>query len=208
MYVWSLVCMVGIIYVHPDIVLRFYVYFFFNCSVSCLSTIVWTPAALGVLYACVVHFCICTWSAQLSMFHMERHCRNMLIAIITKPQNITPVPGNTHGTANNSLICDVFERKLDSFSLEGVSDINLGQFLITVHKIWGFPTRMVYLYNDIESRYTILVGNLWYALQLINTGMPVIWHVLEFWNSAIWFCVGLTLTHLLLLLLRSMWWPC
>ena len=23
----------------------------------------------------------------------------------------------------------------------------------------GFPTRMVYLYNDIQSRYTILVGN-------------------------------------------------
>ena len=25
--------------------------------------------------------------------------------------------------------------------------------------IRGFPTRMVYLYNDTESRYTILVGN-------------------------------------------------
>ena len=44
--------------------------------------IVWTPAVLGVLYACVLYFCICTCSAQLSMFHMERHSRNTLIIII------------------------------------------------------------------------------------------------------------------------------
>ena len=30
-------------------------------------------------------------------------------------------------------------------------------FLLEVN--WGFPTRMVYLYNDIQWRYTILVGN-------------------------------------------------
>ena len=42
---------------------------------------VWT-LVLGVLYACVLYFCICTCSAQLSMFHMERHSRNMLIIII------------------------------------------------------------------------------------------------------------------------------
>ena len=41
--------------------------------------IVWTHGALGVLYACVLYLCICTCSAQLSMFHMERHSRNMLI---------------------------------------------------------------------------------------------------------------------------------
>ena len=41
--------------------------------------IVWTHAVLGVLYACVVNFCICTCSAQLSMFHMERRSRNTLI---------------------------------------------------------------------------------------------------------------------------------
>ena len=35
-----------------------------------------------VLYACVLYFCICTCSAQLSMFHMERHSRNTLIIII------------------------------------------------------------------------------------------------------------------------------
>ena len=28
--------------------------FFFNCSVGCLNVIVWTPAVLGVLYACVL----------------------------------------------------------------------------------------------------------------------------------------------------------
>ena len=44
--------------------------------------IVWTPAVLSVLYACVLYFCICTCSAQLSMFHMERRSRNMLIIII------------------------------------------------------------------------------------------------------------------------------
>ena len=35
---------------------------FFNCSVRCLSMTVWTPAALGALYACVLYFCICTCS--------------------------------------------------------------------------------------------------------------------------------------------------
>ena len=36
----------------------FYGYFFLNCSVGCLSMIVWTPAVLGVLYALVLYFCI------------------------------------------------------------------------------------------------------------------------------------------------------
>ena len=34
------------------------------------------------LGACVLYFCICTCSAQLSMFHMERRSRNTLIIII------------------------------------------------------------------------------------------------------------------------------
>ena len=42
---------------------------------------VWTHAILGVLYACVLYFCICTCSAQLSMFHVEGHSRNMLFVI-------------------------------------------------------------------------------------------------------------------------------
>ena len=44
--------------------------------------IIWTPTVLSVLYACVLYFCICTCSAQLSMFYMERHSRNTLIIII------------------------------------------------------------------------------------------------------------------------------
>ena len=33
--------------------------------------IIWTPTVSSVLYACVLYFCICTCSAQLSMFNME-----------------------------------------------------------------------------------------------------------------------------------------
>ena len=43
--------------------------------------IVWTPAVLSILYACVLYFCICSCSAQLSMFHVERRSRNTLIVI-------------------------------------------------------------------------------------------------------------------------------
>ena len=44
--------------------------------------IIWTPAVLSVLFACVLFLCICTCSAQLNMFHMERRSRNTLIIII------------------------------------------------------------------------------------------------------------------------------
>ena len=54
----------------------------FLCLVGCFSMIISTPAVLSVLYACVLYFCICTCSAQLSMFHMESHSRNPLIIII------------------------------------------------------------------------------------------------------------------------------
>ena len=47
---------------------------FFNCLVGCLSMVVWTPV-LGVLHACVLYFCTCTCSAQLSMFYMEKRSR-------------------------------------------------------------------------------------------------------------------------------------
>ena len=75
--------MVGIIYVYVDTVfglLGCFSSFFFNFSVGCLS-MVWTPAVLGALYACVLYFCICTYSAQLSMSHIERRSRNMLVII-------------------------------------------------------------------------------------------------------------------------------
>ena len=80
----SLACMVGVIYVYVDTVFRFYGFccWFFYCLVGCFSMIAWTPAVLSVLYACVLYFCICTCSAQLSTFHMERRSRNTLIIII------------------------------------------------------------------------------------------------------------------------------
>ena len=55
----------------------------FLCLVGCFSMIIWTPTVLSVLYACVLYFCICTCSAQLSMFHVERRSRNMLILLLT-----------------------------------------------------------------------------------------------------------------------------
>ena len=74
-------------------------FFFLNthlyCSVGCLSMGVWTHAVLGILYAYVSYFCICTCSAQLSMFHMEKHSRNMLtiifIIIIIHPNFPWPI---------------------------------------------------------------------------------------------------------------------
>ena len=44
--------------------------------------IVWTPTAFECLLCMRYTFCICTYSAQLSMFHMERRSRNTLIIII------------------------------------------------------------------------------------------------------------------------------
>ena len=44
--------------------------------------IIWTLAVLSVLYACVLYFCICTCSEQLSMFYMERRSRNTLIMMM------------------------------------------------------------------------------------------------------------------------------
>ena len=57
-------------------------FFFQNqlyCLVGCLSMIVLTHAILGVIYACVLYFCICTHSAQLGLFHMERRSGNTII---------------------------------------------------------------------------------------------------------------------------------
>ena len=79
--VWSSVCMVGVIFLYVDKVYGFYGYSFL-CFVGCFSMIIWTPTVLSVLYAHVLYFCIWTCSAQLSMFHMERHSRNTLIIII------------------------------------------------------------------------------------------------------------------------------
>ena len=77
--------MAGVIYVYVDTVFGVYVFCFVVCFfylVGCFNMIVWTPVVLNVLYVCVLYFCICLCSAQLSMFHMERRSRNMLIIII------------------------------------------------------------------------------------------------------------------------------
>ena len=60
--------------------LGFMGFFFFHCLIGCLSMIVRTPAVLSVLYACVLYFCICTCSAQVSMFHVER--RSLLLLLL------------------------------------------------------------------------------------------------------------------------------
>ena len=69
--------------------------------------IIWTPTILSVSYACVLYVCICTCSAQLSMFHMERRSRNTLIIIIitiiivckggkdSPDQSVRKIRGNT-----------------------------------------------------------------------------------------------------------------
>ena len=54
--------------------------------------IVWTPAVLSVLYAHVFYFCICPCSAQLSMFHMKRRSRNMLIIINSEEEEVSSCP--------------------------------------------------------------------------------------------------------------------
>ena len=73
--------MVWVVFLYVDTVFGFYGYSFL-CLVGFFSMIILTPAVLSVLYACVLYFCICTCSAQLSMFHMGRLCRNTLIIII------------------------------------------------------------------------------------------------------------------------------
>ena len=46
--------------------------------------IVWTPTVFECLICMrFVFYCICSCSAQLSMFHMEKRFRNTLIIIIT-----------------------------------------------------------------------------------------------------------------------------
>ena len=73
--------MVCVIFLYVDTMFGFYGYSFLYL-VGCFSMIILTPAVLSVLYACALYICICTCSAQLSMFHMERRSRNTLIIII------------------------------------------------------------------------------------------------------------------------------
>ena len=50
-----------------------------------------TCAVLGALYACVIYFCICTCSAQVSMFPMERRSRNTIIISPLKTVNMVQI---------------------------------------------------------------------------------------------------------------------
>ena len=74
LYVW-------VIFVYVDTVYGFYGYSFLYL-IGFFSMITCTPTVLSVLYAYVLSFCICTCTAQLSMFHMERCSRKTLIIII------------------------------------------------------------------------------------------------------------------------------
>ena len=77
--VWSLVCMVGVIFVHIDMVYVLWVFFFMLSWMfqhDYLDT--WCFEYFIYMHA----FCICTCSSQLSMFHVERRFRNMLTIII------------------------------------------------------------------------------------------------------------------------------
>ena len=79
--------MFGINYVHIDVIFAFYGYvvvlFLFllthlYCSVGCLRMI-----GHILFWVSYIHvFCICTCSAQLSMFFMERRSRNTVFMII------------------------------------------------------------------------------------------------------------------------------
>ena len=73
--------MVGVVFVYVNTVYGF-LWVFFLCLVGCFSMVIWTPTVLSVLHACVLYFCVCTCSAQLNMFHMERRSRNALIMMM------------------------------------------------------------------------------------------------------------------------------
>ena len=84
----SLVCMVGISYVYIVTIFAFhgYIPFSFFLYSSLLPSWMFEHDCLGTclkLHTCVLYFCICTCSAQLSVFHTKRRSRNTLIIITT-----------------------------------------------------------------------------------------------------------------------------
>ena len=76
---------VDVIFALYGYILFFFFFFFLYPSLlrSSMFEHDWTNAVLGVLYACVLYFCISTCSAQLIMFHMEKCSTNTLIIITT-----------------------------------------------------------------------------------------------------------------------------
>ena len=99
----------------------------FLCLVGCFSMIIWTPTVLSVLYACVLHFCICTCSAQLSMFHMERSSRNMLILLLLLLLIIIIIiMCNTWGVHTCSMSCAIwYKGTAPLFKFDRVDTFNL-----------------------------------------------------------------------------------
>ena len=57
--------------------------FFLNCSVRCLRMIVWTPAVLGVLYACVLYLHLFSAAEPASHGKALEICSLLFIIIIT-----------------------------------------------------------------------------------------------------------------------------
>ena len=70
-----------VIFVYVDAV-----YWFYGCSflclIGCFSKIVWTPTGFECFIYMRFLFCICTCSAQLSMFQIQKCSRNTLNIII------------------------------------------------------------------------------------------------------------------------------
>ena len=88
--------------------------------------IVWTPAVLSVLYACVLYCCICTYSAQLGMFHMERRARNTLILLIiisvmTPPRKVWLEPKISSLSSIECILA--FSYHVDAMSQHNISNI-------------------------------------------------------------------------------------
>ena len=69
--------MVEVIFVYVDTVYGFCGYSF-SCLVGCFKHDYLDTCCFECLIFCVLYFCICTCSVQLSMFHMERRARNTL----------------------------------------------------------------------------------------------------------------------------------
>ena len=73
----SLVCMVRIASVYINTIYTFYGYILFFLYPSLLLRWMFEHDCLHTcLQACILYFCICTCSAQLSIFHKERCSRN------------------------------------------------------------------------------------------------------------------------------------
>ena len=73
-------------------------------------------------------------------------------------------------TEFNTYIQKILKVTSVNMTTEGTTAWNRPQIIHRhTYIYWGLSTRMVYLYNDIELRYTILVGNPRYTPQNTNT---------------------------------------